>query len=26
VKSALDVGFQLCRDEMNASNPDHGKP
>jgi molybdopterin-guanine dinucleotide biosynthesis protein A len=26
VKSALDVGFQLCRDEMNASSPDHGKP
>jgi molybdopterin-guanine dinucleotide biosynthesis protein A len=25
VKSALDVGFQLCRDEMIATNPDHGK-
>ena len=24
VKSALDVGFQLCRDEMIAANPDHG--
>lgn len=26
-KAALDVGFQLCRDEMNsASNPDRTKP
>lgn len=24
VKAALDVGFQLCRDEMNAAKPDHG--
>ena len=24
VKAALDVGFQLCRDEMNAAAPDHG--
>ncbi|GAB3038831.1 NTP transferase domain-containing protein [Parafrigoribacterium mesophilum] len=25
VKAALDVGFQLCRDEMIAANPDHDK-
>ena len=26
VKSAMDVGFQLCRDEAIAADPDHAKP